>query len=135
MTALKQDIVTPEYLEMCALIDATFDQPQRNVWFGMKGTITPLHHDPYHNLFAQVFGYKRIRLYDCSLDSSYFRPFPFDSTLSNTSQVSLEDPPADFRNLPCLDITMGPGQILYIPRGWWHHIEALSFSISISFWF
>lgn len=27
---------------------------QRSVWLGCAGTLTPLHHDPYHNLFCQA---------------------------------------------------------------------------------
>lgn len=27
---------------------------QRSVWLGCAGTQTPLHHDPYHNVFCQA---------------------------------------------------------------------------------
>ena len=27
---------------------------QRSIWLGCSGTQTPLHHDPYHNLFCQA---------------------------------------------------------------------------------
>jgi hypothetical protein len=29
---------------------------------------------------------------------------------------------------------VGPGECLYIPAGWWHYIESLTASYSVSFW-
>jgi hypothetical protein len=46
---LREDIMVPEYC------NAGGGELQKlNAWFGPEGTVTPLHHDLYHNLFAQV---------------------------------------------------------------------------------
>ena len=43
--------------------DTSTSDVQSNIWFGPAWTITPLHHDPYHNILCQVVGKKYIRLY------------------------------------------------------------------------
>ncbi len=36
--------------------------------------------------------------------------------------------------LPYYDVVLRPGQMLYIPPGWWHFVRSLSVSFSVSFW-
>ena len=55
---LADDIAVPDY---CLL--GRDDELQVNAWFGPAGTVSPLHHDPTHNLLAQAVGSKYIRLY------------------------------------------------------------------------
>ena len=38
-----------------------------------------------------------------------------------------------FADAQQLHLDVGPGQTLFIPAGWWHHVEATEASISISF--
>lgn len=61
--ALRRDVMTPDY---CALLledeegEAGAESVVMNAWFGPKGTVSPLHNDPFHNLLAQVVGKKRV---------------------------------------------------------------------------
>ncbi|XVF47442.1 hypothetical protein PTKIN_Ptkin03bG0108900 [Pterospermum kingtungense] len=56
-----------------------------NAWFGPAGTVTPLHHDPHHNILGQVVGKKYVRLYSASYNEELY---PYSETmLKNSSQV------------------------------------------------
>ncbi|EFJ37386.1 hypothetical protein SELMODRAFT_75959 [Selaginella moellendorffii] len=128
---LQRDIVTPDY---CACGDGELHSI--NAWFGPSGTVTPLHHDPHHNLLAQVVGTKYVRLYSPELSDS-LHPFS-DPMLQNSSQLDLDKP--DYERFPLaeklafVDCVLGEGQMLYIPPKWWHYVKSLSPSFSVSFW-
>lgn len=68
VSQLRRDISIPDYCSILLPedlmqddteaedIDQEEDDVQVNAWLGPVGTVSPLHHDPYHNLLAQVHG-------------------------------------------------------------------------------
>ncbi|TPX51246.1 hypothetical protein SeLEV6574_g00374 [Synchytrium endobioticum] len=134
--ALAGDIVVPDYCHACP---SEHDAAVRmNAWFGPKDTYSPLHTDPFENLLAQVVGYKRAVLV-APCDSAGVYPYDGDTMLHNTAQLDVENPDLDrfplARTVTCYEAMLEPGDVLYIPVGWWHALRSLSTSFSVSFWF
>lgn len=131
---LKNDIIEPEY---CCFSEEDEDEHiDIMAWYGPKGTLSPLHHDPKKNLLAQVVGEKQIFLFSPE-DSVYLYPHEHE-LLNNTARIDPRNP--DFRKFPMYKEAKGyccvlrSGQMLYIPPKWWHFVESLSVSFSVSFW-
>jgi hypothetical protein len=96
-------------------------------WLGPKGTLTPFHHDLTNNLLVQVMGRKRVLMVP-SWEVGRMR-----NAVHCFSGRAPEDWPDGGDLPPLLDCVIGPGDALFLPVGWWHHVEALDVSISMSF--
>ena len=93
------------------------------LWFGPAGTVTRLHHDCSNILLCQVVGRKRVRL-----------GAPEDPALLAAARgvYSAIDPEAGSGAAVLEDMTLEPGEALFIPVGWWHHVRALELSVSVA---
>eukprot|EP01116_Phalansterium_solitarium_P025471 TRINITY_DN9767_c0_g1_i1.p1 TRINITY_DN9767_c0_g1~~TRINITY_DN9767_c0_g1_i1.p1 ORF type:complete len:436 (+),score=80.29 TRINITY_DN9767_c0_g1_i1:913-2220(+) len=130
---LRDDISTPLY---CSLTEGPGEDLITNAWFGPKGTISPLHYDPYHNLLSQVVGEKYVRLYAPEFSDNLY-PHT-GKMLFNSSQVDAENPDREkfplFSQAPYFDCVLRSGEMLYIPPKWWHYVRSRTVSFSVSFW-
>ena len=103
-------------------LDPQFKQEQSALWFGPKGTFTPLHHDTCNIMFVQMWGKKRIDLLPPH------RLDLFDQSLNMYAQLDLrKETQAEQRT-----VYLEAGDALFIPIGWWHQVEALSASTSLA---
>uniref|UniRef100_UPI0035901BAF hypoxia-inducible factor 1-alpha inhibitor-like isoform X1 n=1 Tax=Myxine glutinosa TaxID=7769 RepID=UPI0035901BAF len=108
---------------------------------GMEGNVTPCHYDEQQNFFAQVKGRKRCILFPPEqFDCLY--PYPIHHPCDRQSQVDFDDPDYDnfpeFRKVSGYETVVGPGDVLYIPMYWWHHIESMmhgGITFSVNFWY
>jgi hypothetical protein len=99
-------------------------------WLGPKGTLTPWHHDLTNNLLVQVMGRKRVRM---APPWAFERMKNSRHCFSDWGNDALPAGPGDADTPPILETIIGPGEAIFLPVGWWHQVEALDLSASMSF--
>ena len=101
------------------------------LWFGPKGTITPIHHDLTNNMLVQIYGRKKITM---------IPSFQVPNMYNDKGVYSAaEYPDYDKSQYPLLnhvsamEVILNPGDAIFIPIAWWHRVESLDVSISLTF--
>lgn len=127
---LARDAPLPPYCDGASWHDG-------NLWIGADGTTSGLHFDVADNFHAVVSGRKRFVLAPPRQSASLYPNGPLHG-VPNGARVDLERP--DFERFPRMRdaspvvAELGPGDMLYIPRLWWHQVRTIGTCVSVNYW-
>lgn len=134
----------PELLSDCPVPDHFFDwfsrlpglsRPGPRLFMGPSGAVTPLHVDIWetHAWLTQIIGRKRwvlISPHDRQFLTSVQRPG------KGLAKYAVDPESPDFlKSFPQvrpLEYILGPGETIFVPSGWAHHVRSLEPGISIT---
>jgi hypothetical protein len=112
-----------------------------SIWIGNRTRIAA-HYDLPDNIAVVAAGHRRFTLFPpAQLKNLYVGPIDFTPAGQAISLVDMLKP--DFDKFPkyaeALEhahvATLGPGDAIFIPSMWWHHIEALDpFNVLVNYW-
>jgi hypothetical protein len=124
-----------EDVDWSCLVPREAGTPQHNLWLGSAGTRSGLHYDSQDNFLVQISGRKRASLVS---PADSMRTYPFRWNI-HKSQIDPEHPDLGafprFADATVWEAELGPGDALFIPGTWWHHLHSLETSISINGWY
>ena len=111
------------------------------VWVGNRVTVQT-HYDLTSNIACVVAGRRRFTLFPPEqVTNLYVGPLEFTLAGTPVSMVKLDAP--DFERYPRFRdalanaqvAELGPGDAIYIPYMWWHHVETLAaFNVLVNYW-
>jgi Cupin-like domain len=116
-------------------------QPLVSIWLGNRTRIAA-HHDLPDNIACVVAGHRRFTLFPpAQLENLYIGPLDFTPAGQAISLVDFARP--DFAKFPKFAAALqhaqvaelGPGDAIFIPSMWWHHIESLDpLNVLVNYW-
>jgi hypothetical protein len=115
--------------------------PRVSIWMGNKTRVSA-HYDIPDNIACVVAGRRRFTIFPPEqLPNLYVGPLDFNPAGPAISMVDLRQP--DYEKFPRFHealkhaqvAELEPGDAIYIPGMWWHHVESLdSFNVLINYW-
>jgi Cupin-like domain len=117
------DITYPDYL--------TDDKSQGFFWYGPKGIVTPIHHDLTNNFMAQVRGRKLVKII-APYESAHVYNNRHCFSPVDLFNIDFEQFP-QMRDVKVIDVEIGPGDLFFLPVGWWHAVKGLDISMTMTF--
>ena len=143
---LQDDLPIPRVVKQAGIGDV-YDS---NLWMGIPPTYTPLHRDPNPNLFVQIAGSKRVRIFMPGMGASIFRNvqqmigqssssvFRGEEMMTGSERDALDEVVwgQSVQN-GGIEIIVSSGDALFIPKGWWHSLKSTGTDItaSVNWWF
>lgn len=134
------DACLPGLLQENSLSLETLD-PLGTLWIGNNSRIAA-HYDVPDNLICVTAGKRKVTLFPPEqVENLYVGPLHFTPAGQAISLVDFKQP--DFERFPrfaraldaALVVELNPGDALYIPSMWWHHIEGQqSINMLVNFW-
>jgi hypothetical protein len=116
-------------------------EPLVSIWLGNRTRIAA-HHDLPDNIACVVVGHRRFTLFPPEqLPNLYIGPLDFTPAGQAISLVDFANP--DLQRFPKFAeaarhaqvAELGPGDAIFIPSMWWHHIEALdTLNVLVNYW-
>jgi hypothetical protein len=116
-------------------------QPLVSIWLGNRTRIAA-HHDVPDNIACVVVGHRRFTLFPPEqLENLYVGPLDFTPAGQAISLVDFARP--DLQRFPKFAeavrhaqvAELAPGDAIFIPSMWWHHIEALDrLNVLVNYW-
>lgn len=132
---LKDDFTFPEHLMR------GFVKKFPMLFVGGKGSITHMHFDIdlSHIIHTQFCGRKRVLLFPYEEQHKLYRkPFEVLSLADFSNYYDLEKSKLSFEHFPAVkeargfEVILGHGDTLFMPGGYWHHMEYLDSGFAMS---
>jgi hypothetical protein len=98
-------------------------------WIGAAGSFTPLHHDLTNNLLLQIVGRKRVLLVAPGDTPRLYNDHHVYSQVRDLTDPNIVARYPRLDGVHVHQVTLEPGDALFIPLGWWHQVTALDFSV------
>jgi hypothetical protein len=121
-----------------SLLDARVEP---RIWIGNAVKVNT-HFDLVYNIACVVGGRRRFTLFPPDqISNLYLAPLDFTPSGAPVSLAQLTQ--TDHARFPRLaealrhaqQAELGPGDALFIPYGWWHHVESLTpFNVLVNYW-
>ena len=114
---------------------------EARIWLGNR-VIVAAHHDPSDNIACCIAGRRRFTLFPPDqVANLYVGPFELTPAGATISMVDFDNP--DFERYPrfaqaleaAVVADLEPGDALFIPYQWWHHVRSIeAVNMLVNFW-
>jgi hypothetical protein len=140
LESMKTDDYLPDFAN--AHVNPLLDASVRpRIWIGNRVKVQT-HYDLLYNIACVAGGRRRFTLFPPEqVANLYIGPFDFTPSGAPVSMVPLTQP--DLARFPrfaealahAQQAELEPGDAIYIPYAWWHHVESLTpFNVLVNYW-